>query len=477
MSMPLLLKDQTNMWLSEKQSALDMGGAPPESDITIESPSESSSFEESEESLAEEVELIPKVSISFPSTLGAQRSLVTQRKLYAIWTFHMTGWMCLADARIAAYLARFKGDTSACASFNSRGMMAMMLSNLAIAPTLAKLSDAYGRKSLLVLGSSWCLLLRALELLVPRASTFLLTSSMSAIGNATLQGVQTTMAELFSGDPQGGGGALALLQAGTLAGGVIGPAFGSMLATHGIRFPVAISLLLSAAQLAVVIHGVPETLPVDRRVPFGGLKLANPAACLKLFVHGTRLAAVAAMQLLSYLTEPIMLGRTSTLVNAEEGWSTTLRGQLTSLESAAAIPGFACAGRVVRSSRASWALLASILSKTLQHLLSSLYVKKPWQQFALVPMVAPHGAEQAVLTSMMLRAGAAAGLRQAELQACLQGLQSLGMLLAVFLWTCVFTRCKSRGLPRRFHLGPAAVAAAELAAGGLAVALSRNKGQ
>lgn len=421
---------------------------------------------------------VPKIAKArLPSSIAelspAARSAAL-RKLYVIWTCHMTALMLIIDVKMSAYLKHFKGDTVKSAGFNARGMMAMILSNLAIAPTLAKFSNAHGRKSMLLLGSSWSFLVRLMELVSPTGNTFLLTTSVSALANATLQGVQTTIAELFAGDPKGGGSALALLHAGTLAGGVVGPALGSVLAIRSLRAPVALGALLTTAQLAVVLFGgLPETLPEEQRVAFGGLKMENPTACLKLFMQGPRLAAIAALQLLSHLTTPMTLGRSITLVNVEKGWSVALRGQFTSLESAAAIPGLAFASAVVRSSMASGALLASIFAKAVQHILLAGWAKMPWQSFALTPLVVPHGAGQAVLSSMMLKAGAAAGLGQAELQGCLQGLQSLGMLLGLFLWTRCFAASKTRGRPQHFHFGPAVVAAAELAVGAIAVTLSQ----
>jgi MFS transporter, DHA1 family, tetracycline resistance protein len=148
------------------------------------------------------------------------------------------------------------------------------------APVMGNLSDAYGRRPLLllsVLGLGCDYLFSALApslmwLFVGRAIAGLCGSS-HVIANAYIADVT---------EPEARAKAFGLMGAAFGVGFVLGPAIGGMLGEYGPRVPFYVAASVSMCNLLYGWFVLPETLPTAKRRPFE-LARANPFGTFKVF--------------------------------------------------------------------------------------------------------------------------------------------------------------------------------------------------
>eukprot|EP00404_Azadinium_spinosum_P047422 CAMPEP_0180822906 /NCGR_PEP_ID=MMETSP1038_2-20121128/71611_1 /TAXON_ID=632150 /ORGANISM="Azadinium spinosum, Strain 3D9" /LENGTH=393 /DNA_ID=CAMNT_0022865181 /DNA_START=45 /DNA_END=1225 /DNA_ORIENTATION=- len=339
--------------------------------------------------------------------------------MFLIIGLHLVAMLSMLDAKMIILLRHHKGDTAVFARLNARSMLAMFSSGMFMTPVFAALSDSFGRRSLMLFAPIWGLGLRIAELINPHASVVLATSALSAPLTCLMQGVSTSVVDLFPGDPKNAGVALAYVMAGAQLATVVSPLLGASLAARGVRLPMLLSASCLVTEIMIVLRFLPETLKKERQVPLASVKwskILNPLSFLQLFSHGPRLALVAIAQFFQYLSEPRALDRITTLVQAENlGWDVVQRGRFSSLTAICGIPGYAVVGRVTNLLGCSGALGVSTCINILQNLLNAVLVKKPWQQFALLPMELGRGTSLSAMSTLTFQAGESSGISQAEL--------------------------------------------------------------
>eukprot|EP00929_Paragymnodinium_shiwhaense_P071890 TRINITY_DN36509_c0_g1_i1.p1 TRINITY_DN36509_c0_g1~~TRINITY_DN36509_c0_g1_i1.p1 ORF type:complete len:450 (-),score=76.18 TRINITY_DN36509_c0_g1_i1:489-1838(-) len=384
------------------------------------------------------------------------------RVLCGVGWLHFCSVMMLVEAKMVIYSKRFQGDTASIARMNARGMSTMMSLGMFVSPLLGVLSDILGRKTLLLLGPMWSLALRLLEVAAPTARTSLLTTSLSSVASAGMLGTKTAIMDLFPDDPRGAGAATALYMVGPLIGSIVGPLLGSATASRGVRWSFVTCASILVTEIALTWRLVPETLPESRRTPLADVKwrqAVNPLQFLKLFVHGPQLALLALAQFLADLASPFVVMSMGSLLQTETlGWSVAERGRFQSAQAVCALPGYILASEAVKRLGNSGALLLGSGATLMGHLLNGLWVRKAWQQVAILPMASPTGCSMAAMQGAIVRAAAdcrnAAGepiLGKAELQAALANLSTIATVIAFPLWASVCGRCIRAGKPRRFY--------------------------
>lgn len=157
---------------------------------------------------------------------------------------------------------------------------AFSVAQFLFAPVMGNLSDAYGRRPLLllsVLGLGCDYLFSALApslfwLFVGRAIAGLCGSS-HVIANAYIADVT---------EPEERAKAFGLMGAAFGVGFVVGPAIGGLLGAYGPRVPFYVAATVSLINLSYGWFVLPETLTTDKRRPFE-LQRANPFGTFKVF--------------------------------------------------------------------------------------------------------------------------------------------------------------------------------------------------
>lgn len=397
------------------------------------------------------------------------------RLLLVIFMLHMSSIMVTIDSRMMVYLNAFKGDTARVASTNAKGMMMMLGSNLILTPLISIFSQAQGRWPVMFIGGFSHIIMQIINLISPTPGVVLATTGASAICTVTMLGAMQAIGDVFAGDPQAAGAAMAKVQAGQLAASVFSPFLGAALAARGVRVPLVCGVALSAAEL-VLVRQLPETLPEAQMRPMGDANwaAAQPLGFLKLFLRGPRLAALALVHLITEITDPLVMNRTASLVHMESlGWSVANCGGYTSISSAVAVPGYVFAGRVLKAIGTVPALAMSGIGIALHHFLEGGWVSQAWQQFALLPLLLTRGSTTASLQALLMETGLKAGFVQGELRGYLQSMKYLAGVLGFPLWAALFARSVQNKVPRQFFLGLATLVAVQMAAGQVAATLPK----
>lgn len=142
-------------------------------------------------------------------------------------------------------------------------------------PIWGSLSDRYGRKKLLLLGTFG----NGLSMLLFGLSTqvWMLFASRALAGILSAATMPTAMAYISdSSDKKSRGGGMGIIGAAMGVGMVIGPGLGGWLGEANLSLPFFVAFGLSIASLALILILLPESLPADKRtatVQSGGPQL------------------------------------------------------------------------------------------------------------------------------------------------------------------------------------------------------------
>lgn len=142
-------------------------------------------------------------------------------------------------------------------------------------PIWGSLSDRYGRKKLLLLGTFG----NGLSMLLFGLSTqvWMLFASRALAGILSAATMPTAMAYISdSSDKKSRGGGMGIIGAAMGVGMVIGPGLGGWLGEANLSLPFFVAFGLSIASLVLILILLPESLPADKRtatVQSGGPQL------------------------------------------------------------------------------------------------------------------------------------------------------------------------------------------------------------
>lgn len=396
-------------------------------------------------------------------------------QLLTLYLLHATYSACiqlLNDAKMLVFLKHYDNDTARFARVTARSFVVCDLLCTVCSPLMGGLSSVFGRKSVLLFGAVWNLGLRSLDFLRPVPSTLIGSNCAAPPGHGIWLMVMTAMGDLFPKDPAGAGSALARLQIGQLAGSLVFPSLGAWLATKvGIRMPLGIGVALAGVCMCLAGQ-LQETLPAEKREKVLDTKRISPLGSFKVFTRGPKLFLLALAQVVFGFMDFMLLVRFNVFVNMRSmGWTIPECGRFTSQQNACSIPGLYLGGTMVKAVGAVPAMLLGSLAVSFQYLLEALWVGSSVGRLRwTLPLQALRGLNTAALDTLYLQAGEKAGLAEAELICCQQGLQMVVWAVGGLIWSSWYARvldsCSRGSGPastlRRFYLGPAACAGVQL---------------
>lgn len=396
------------------------------------------------------------------------------RKLYASLMLNMSSVLMLREAKLMEYLRHYEGDTTLVTSLESRSMAVMGASAFLISPVCSAMIDSFGCKAMMLFAALWSLGLRATEMLLPTTKVLSATTALAAVSASSQQAMMTSVGDLYPGDSAGAGAALAVMTPTRELGVLFGSLFGGPLAARSLRMAVSASGLFAMAQVAVISQIV-EKAPKKQRKPLtseGILKAVNPFGFLRLFCNGPRLAMIATAYFCQAATEKMFLSSFLSMVFMERfGWDAVHRSRYFTLASAMTLPGCLVARRLLLKLGARGALLFSAGMAALDNLLGS-QAGSGRQQAAIALLSLLQGAAQPASSVLMLEAGTAAGMSQAEIWGGITSLMQAAIFVAPAAWARWYGYCVRAKSHQRFFT---AVAAARVLQFSLAALLPRPK--
>jgi DHA1 family tetracycline resistance protein-like MFS transporter len=184
-------------------------------------------------------------------------------------------------------------------------------------PVLGALSDRFGRRPVILLSNFGLGLDYVLMALAPTLEWLFVGRIVSGITAATVATAGAYIADVTP--PEKRAGAFGLLGTAFGVGFVLGPALGGVLGGVDPRLPFWVSAALSLANGCYGLFVLPESLPVERRVPFVWRR-ATPAGSLGLLRSRPGLLDLAMVHFLRVLAHVALPSTAVLYVTYRYGW-------------------------------------------------------------------------------------------------------------------------------------------------------------
>ncbi len=326
-------------------------------------------------------------------------------------------------------------------------------------PAIGNLSDAYGRRPVLLASVAGLSFDYAVTGFAPSLPWLFVGRLVAGICGASFITANAYIADVT--EPADRGRAFGLIGAAFGIGFIVGPALGGLLGQFGHRVPFFAAAGFSAANLAFGWLVLPESLPAGERRPFAFAR-ANPLGALGALRHAPTLLGLAAALMLFALAQSVYVAVWAFSTMAEYGWGEGMVGLSLAAVGvgAIAVQGFLIGPAVARLGERRTALwgLAVGFATTLGYAVAP----EGWMMFALIAVGSLQGVVLPALTALMSRA--APPYRQGEIQGAIGSLQGIAAIAGPPLMTGIFTLATRPGGGLHWPGAPYALAAALIAA-------------
>jgi DHA1 family tetracycline resistance protein-like MFS transporter len=416
------------------------------------------------QNFVDQIELWPPVEQH--RRASAERSCSTAKSaaprlgaaFYGCCAAHWVSLMLGYQAEYLIWQAHFPGNFAAQARVMGTVLSAGSVLSFVLNPVMAALADAFGRRPLLLLGSTTSCFKYCLIGMMPTVPSVAVGSLLVCSLDAWMLGSFASAGDVYGNDPAALGQSFAWLQMMPFIGILVSPVIGGRLASISVRAPYLAAGVAYLLQTLATAFCVPETLPRKLRRGFT-LRAASPLSVLTLFRRGQKLRALAILTALNELCN----GRPLRMICDTQkdqvlGWTPTERGRFNSWAGATTLPSFVGASRVISVLGSRWVVILGILGYMAELAVSRNATRQLTFYWARLLGVGSFVANVA-LSSRLNLAGAEAGINQGELQGATQNLQQLCQILGPIGWGNLYGWLSRSGSGRELYTAGAAMGA------------------
>lgn len=356
----------------------------------------------------------------------------------------------------------FTGDTAHAASYVGGFAAAFALAQFFAAPILGSLSDALGRRTVILISAFGLAADYLFMALAPGVGWLFFGRVIAGITSASAPAVNAYIADSIP--PEERAGAFGWTGAAFAVGFLAGPSIGGLLGEIDPRLPFWVSAGLCLTMAVYGLFVLPESLPRDRRTPFSFAR-ANPWGSFRFLAEQPQISALVAVLAVIFVAATCLPTTLVLYTDYRFGWSTAVVGlYLTAAGTGHLIVQSLLVKRFVKkfgeraaavTGYSSVALGFAIFASAPIGLLFALGM--PF--YALTGLITP--SVQSQLTQRVPRD------QQGRLQGTVAGVQSMAALVAPIMFTQIFAFAVGPGrgqVPAGLHLY---VGAAILALGAL----------
>lgn len=341
--------------------------------------------------------------------------------------------------------------------------LAMALAAFFAAPVLGNLSDAFGRRPVLLIALGGMAAHYAVLALADSLALIVLGRVLTGVFGGSYAPAQAAIADVTA--PQERARNFGLVSAAFGVGFVAGPALGGLLSQFGERTPFVVALVLSAANLLYGLVFFPETLDRENRRPFS-LARANPFGAWRTAraIPGmTRIALVLLAWQVASLVYPLVW---SFWGIAQLGWSDRLIGlSLAAVGVVIALSQIFITGPMVRRLGERDAATLGIFG-AIAGFVGYAFCTQTWLAFVLLAAIALQSLVQPSLMSLLSQRATAQ--TQGEVQGLASMTMGLGSVIGPLVLVGPMAWFTSPAAPVYFPGAPFLIAAA-IALGALAL--------
>lgn len=309
-------------------------------------------------------------------------------------------------------------------------------------PTLGNLSDAFGRRPLLLLSVAGLGLDYLLHALAPNLTWLFIGRAIAGLCGASYVIANAYIADITA--PQERAKAFGLMGAAFGIGFVIGPAIGGLLGAYGTRVPFYVAAGISALNLLYGYFVLPETLPPEKRRKFAWSR-SNPIGTFNVFRQYRSVLPLCIVLFIYFAASAVYPAIWAYWGIAKFNWSTATIGlTLAAFGIIAAFTQAVLTGPVV----ARWGEIRVALVGLIMAVIASAgYGLAPNLLAVILLLVihAPEGFVHPMLTAIMSKEVPEDA--QGELQGGIGSVMAIAMLAGTVFFTQVFGFFMSPGAP------------------------------
>jgi MFS transporter, DHA1 family, tetracycline resistance protein len=311
---------------------------------------------------------------------------------------------------------------------------AFSIAQFLFGPVMGNLSDAYGRRPLLLLAVAGLAVDYLCSALAPNLAWLFVGRIVAGVCGASYVIANAFIADITEAEERAK--YFGLMGAAFGVGFVIGPAIGGLLGEFGPRVPFWVAAGISAANFIFGWFVMPETLPREKRRPFDWRR-SNPFGAFKIFRQYGAVLPLAGVLGLYFFASSVYPAIWPFWGQAQFGWSTwTVGVTLAVFGLIAAITQGALSGPLVKrfgeQQVALWGMVTAVISCIGYGAAGSLTVV-----VILMLVHAPEGLVNPMIAAIMSKA--VPDDAQGELQGGLASVGNLAMLLGTLFYTAIFS--------------------------------------
>ncbi|HXZ67511.1 MAG TPA: TCR/Tet family MFS transporter [Alphaproteobacteria bacterium] len=345
-------------------------------------------------------------------------------------------------------------DLSSAALYGGWLMFIYALMQFLFSPMIGNLSDAFGRRSVLLISVGTLAIDYLIMATAPNITWLFVGRTLSGIAGATTATASAYIADITP--PENRARGFGMIGAAWALGFTVGPAIGGFLGSIGPRAPFLASAGLAFINLLYGVFVLHESLSKDKRRPFV-LWRANPLGALLDLRGFNSVFAVFAIYILYLVAHEVYSATWTYFVMQKFNWSQIEIGAalaVVGLSSAAVSGGLT--GRAVKRLGEVGVVYLGLVSSIIAFL-GFAFASKGWIMYPFIVIGALMGLITPALRSIASRAMPAD--RQGELQGAFSSLNGFVSIFAPVLLTEAFHFFTGRKAPIYFPGAPFALGA------------------
>ena len=300
-------------------------------------------------------------------------------------------------------------------------------------PIVGNLSDAYGRRPLLLLSIAGLGIDYVLTAFAPTIAWLFVGRLLAGVFGASYSTANAYIADITQ--PADRAKAFGMVGAAFGIGFIVGPAIGGFLGELGHRVPFFAAAALSFANLIYGWFVLPETLPRDKRRRFE-LARANPLGALIAFRHHPVLLSFGIVLLLHFLATNVYPAIWAYYTIYRYGWSEWEVGaSLAFFGVITAIVQGGLVGPIIKRFGETRAALVSLVAEVVITT-GYAFATKGWMIYGLLVVGAAQGIVMPAVNAMMTHE--VGDDEQGELQGAISSLMGIAAIVGPFVATQLF---------------------------------------
>eukprot|EP00943_MAST-04B_sp_MAST-4B-sp1_P009739 g9739.t1 len=219
-----------------------------------------------------------------------------------------------------------------------------------LVPTYTAVSSTFGRKPVMLFGTTIAFLTRVIEYARPTYNVINSSTFTGMFTYALMSGSTLMISDLYDTNPKRAAIELSKVKMGYVLATVLAPIPSSFLANYAPRISFLISGILSLINLIHIQCNITETLPFNNRIPLNQtmqMKKINPFSFIKLFCHGKKLIYLTIMESLAFVTKTASANRLISLLQRDYfvslplvAWNLIKQSYLDTITNILKIPGY-----------------------------------------------------------------------------------------------------------------------------------------